>query len=408
MKTSGIPWHLIWWRALLLIIAFSLGIAAFRLGAVVSERPGITHADLLTQIYCTLSLFALGGTDLGTPVSGPATAQLMLWVAYFMCPAITAIALIEGALLLLKPARMGLRNLVVLAGNGEMVLHYLRQLHAGTPRQNVLLVVPEGCSLNIDELKQVHPRLHMIVGDVARKATLNRMHLKHASRVMLLTEDDLTNLAAAHRMRDEHLCDCPVVAHVADLVLLRDLRNVPDLAPIRMFNAFESAATNVVKDQIFAAFRNNSEVEVLVIAGFNRFGQSLLQAVQTHAPDAFTHVVLVDLNATASLHCFREQCALEKIKVACVNADISDPQVWSRVQEHVQIEGKRPVIVLCTRDEVLNLHVAMMQSRHWNNALTLVRTLHRSKFAAMLGKVNGFSVIDSAAQIATALREVEA
>src|SRR5688500_5298053 len=89
----GISRRGIWLRAISPSLVFCAGYLALASGAAVSERE--IPAGPLPHIYYVISLFGLGGLDLGTPVGGPAWALALLWAVYFAAPLVTASAVLE-------------------------------------------------------------------------------------------------------------------------------------------------------------------------------------------------------------------------------------------------------------------------------------------------------------------------
>ena len=63
------------------IVVFLLALIGFESGVSVTERPELATAGLMAKAYYALSLFDVGGVDLGTPTGGPALGQAMLWTA---------------------------------------------------------------------------------------------------------------------------------------------------------------------------------------------------------------------------------------------------------------------------------------------------------------------------------------
>ena len=67
------------WRAAGALFFFFGALAGFESGVSVTERPGVAEAGLLTQAYYSLSLFVVGGIDLGTPYGGPLFGRVLVW-----------------------------------------------------------------------------------------------------------------------------------------------------------------------------------------------------------------------------------------------------------------------------------------------------------------------------------------
>ena len=110
---------------------FVFAMVGFVSGVSVSERPEVGTGGLLVQAYYSLSLFVVGGVDLGTPYGGPLYGRSLLWISYFGAPILAASTLIEALLRALAPQSWQLRRLdnhIVIVGAGELSLSYLRVL----------------------------------------------------------------------------------------------------------------------------------------------------------------------------------------------------------------------------------------------------------------------------------------
>ena len=150
MENPGIGWtsasKLWWWlrwRFMLLALAFMFGFLAFRLGAGVTDRPEVIESGLLAHVYYTLGLFVLGGMDLGVPEGGPDIARWLLWVAYFLCPAITLSAVIEGIVRAINPEAWALKRIrdhIVIGGGGALTRLYVSRLREIAPKVPVVIV----------------------------------------------------------------------------------------------------------------------------------------------------------------------------------------------------------------------------------------------------------------------------
>ena len=70
-------------RFLIPVLTIALAVTAFQSGVELSERKGIPQASLWTQLYYAISLFTLGGIDLGMPSGGPPFWQNTLFSLYF-------------------------------------------------------------------------------------------------------------------------------------------------------------------------------------------------------------------------------------------------------------------------------------------------------------------------------------
>ena len=131
------------WRSTGAVLFFFSALIGFQLGVSVSERPEIVSAGILVHAYYSLSLFVVGGVDLGAPEGGPLMGRLLVWMAYFGAPILAASTLIDAFIRGLAPQSWQLRRVkdhIVVVGANEMSLSYLRVLRKQQPNATVILV----------------------------------------------------------------------------------------------------------------------------------------------------------------------------------------------------------------------------------------------------------------------------
>ena len=383
-----------WWRALLLAGSFTLGFGAMLMGAGVSDRVGVAESGVVTKIYYTIGLFMFGGLDLGVPQGGPPLAQAMPWLAYFTSPAITAAAVIEGALRVLRPQSLALRRLknhVVIAGGGELTRIYLSELARREPGRQVVVVELDPNAPALEEVRHTHNAL-VLSGDVTSEAILEQARVGRAARVLLLTGDDVPNAETAHLIHRRWGADAPpVVTHVSNVSLVRDLRNTQQPWAGGLFNSHEIAARHVVEHELLPYFDTTQEVDQVVLVGFGRFGQSLLAELEARAGDKLRRILILDLEAAKNLRIFREQVPLgTQYEVRTIDGDERDPEVWDLIEDDLPPHS---VFVLGADDESSNLHVALRLRREHPDALVLMRTMRRSAFLSQMATRHGFRLV---------------
>lgn len=397
------PWLWFWWRGLVFALSFALGFSAFSMGVGVSDRPGVANADLMVKVYYSLGLFVFGGLDLGVPLGGPAIGRAMLWVAYFTSPAITAAAVIEAAVRVLRPERWALRRIrdhVVIGGGGELARLVLAELRAHDPRRRVVVVELSPDAPFLDEVQHVHDAL-VVIGDITSRAVLDEVRAERAHRILLLTGDDLANIEAAHRLAERGLAG-RLVVHVSDLSLMHDV--VAAAPPWRegLFNSHHLAAHAVVVELLLPHVDSTDALDEVVLGGFGRFGQSLLAELNGHAGERLRRVTVIDLDARRKLRAFREEVRLEpRCTVEAVDGDIRDPAVWEGLR--ADLPG-RSIFVLGALDEAANLHVALWLRRAHPDGLVVVRTVRRSAFVTRMAGTHGFRAANVPDQIRARIR----
>lgn len=385
------------WRAALAASAFGLALFAFRHGVGVSDRPEVVGAGLLTHVYYSLGLFVLGGLDLGVPSGGPAGARAALWLAYFLAPLVTAGVLVESLLRLLRPGwlqRFALRNHIIVVGVGRLGELFLESLYAADKKAKVLLVdTQESQRL----LTSAHDRFGApyVCADIRNPLTLQSLGLDRARGLALLTGDDLVNLEAAWAAL-ELAPNMPVIAHTDNLAMKREMdRLMGDTAGqrVRAFNMHHIAADRVYERSLSRRFQQTEGRDAVVLVGFGRFGQTMLDHLAQEAGEELEQVVIIDPTAKRALAAFNMQTQEASFPVEVLDGDAEDPTIWDRLDELLADAPHPPVFIFGTDSETLNLRLAMLLRKRSRRLEIFVRCVHESRFTAQLSKHYRFEVM---------------
>lgn len=370
------------------------GLTGFLSGVGVSERPEAVAAGMLPKLYYTLGLFIFGGMDLGTPTGGPMWGRWLLWLAYFVAPIITASAVVEAVLHMIGPETLLLRRMrghVVVAGCGELTTLYLRRLRVVRPDIPVVVVGSVRELDRFDELRDAY-RAQVVTGDITSDVVLKRLRLEHAARILLMAEDDFVNLDAATRI----LHWAPgigqrVIVHVSDLRLLRSMAATGLAQRLHAFNGHQIAASHLVQMHLLDHFRRTEHLDVVVLAGFGRFGQTILEELQHGAGGSFDRVVIVDFDATRGAAVFDEQVGFsEGYRREIVDGDLRDPAVWRDVQSRIELVGEEPVFLVGSGDDRINLRLGLWLAQRYPCGLVVARSERRRSFAEAVSREAGF------------------
>ncbi|MBW2404175.1 MAG: NAD-binding protein [Deltaproteobacteria bacterium] len=399
------------WRGALAVSAFGLALYAFQVGVVVSDRPDVVGAGILTHVYYSLGLFVLGGLDLGVPIDGPDGARVALWFAYFLAPLVTTGVLVESALRLLRPAwiqRQHLRNHIVVVGVGQLAELFLETLHAGTKSPRVLLVDTRQSQRLLAKARDQYGAPY-VCADIRHSSTLGLLSLSHAKGVALLTGDDLINLEAAWAVLEAEP-SMSVVAHIDDIQMKREMdRLMGDSGGqrIRAFNMHHMAADRLYDQHLAPRFEETSARDAVVLVGFGRFGQTMLEHLRREASDELERVVIVDPTAKNAVAAFNMQTHQSSFPVDVIDGDAEDPMVWDQLDALLKDVAHPPVFIFGTNSDSLNLRLAMLLRKRSRSLEIFVRCFHESRFSAQLAKEYRFHVMALEQMMHEALEELQ-
>ncbi len=394
-------------------LVFLLGLGAFFSGVGTTGVTDPQDQRFLAWLYQTAGLFVFGGLDLGAPTGGGLLGRASLWIAYFLAPLITTTAVVEALLRLVRPdwlQRRALKDHIILAGTGRVGLAYLEAIRSVEPNRTVALVDSgEGLATEAEVLKL--GRTEILRGDIRRPGTLDALRLDRADRMIVLTDDDMANLDMAWGGK-ERAPDLPIAVHVADLTLLRpvnriirDQRRPEGSSSPLIFNTARIAALNLFDQHLYPHFQETGQLDVLVIGGFGRFGQTILELLGVMAAEELESVVVVDRDAARQLRQFRADVPLEALEFSTVDGDLTDPGTWSEVENILRESGAEPVYLLASREEVVNFRAAMLLRGRSAEPRVFARCFHRTRFAESLASQLSFDLLVFEDVLRDALKE---
>ena len=378
------------WRVALAVFAFGLALYAFRNGVVVSDRPEVLGAGILTHVYYSLGLFVLGGLDLGVPTDGPAGARAVLWLAYFLAPLVTAGVLVEGALRLLRPGwiqRQALRDHIIVVGVGRLGELFLESLYAVEKNPRVLLVDTQESQRLLAKARTQYGAPY-VCADIRNVSTLDMLALDRAKGVALLTGDDLVNLEAAWAVLEAEP-KMSIVAHIDDMRMKREMDRLmgdTEGQRIRAFNMHHMAAERLYEQHLAPRFQKTAALDAVVLVGFGRFGQTMLEHLRREASDELERVVVVDRTAKNAVAAFNMQTQETAFPVDVVDGDAEDPTVWDQLDALLKDVAHPPVFIFGTDNDSLNFRLAMLLRKRSRSLEIFVRCFHESRFSAQISE----------------------
>ena len=387
------------WRWMAVALIFLMGLVAFANGVALSARPDVTQATILEQTYYILGLFVVGGLDLGMPTGGPVWAQTLLWIAFFGAPLLTASAVVEAVLRMLNPQQWLLRNLqdhVVIFGSGELTISYLRLLRRENRNCRVIVVDTEFESIREQELQQKYG-VATVVGDLTLGFLRKQLKLKRAKRVLLLGKNDFQAFEAATRVLESAPnLKFRVVIHCQNLRFMRTLLKTSLGRHCVIFNRYNMAGMAFVRRNLRQQFARTEGLDNVVMAGFGRFGQSVIEQLRRSQESELAHVVIIDQDAERRMMVVEEQQQLpSNYERSVMRGDISNPEVWRRVAAKVDLENENTVFILGTGSGRDNLRTALWLKQKYPQSHVFARSNGDSRFASSVGEekdINAFSI----------------
>ena len=377
------------WRWMLAIVFFLLACSGFVSGVQVTERD-ISNANLLTLMYYSLGLFILGGLDLGVPHDGPSWGRACLWVAYFGSPLLTTSAIAEWLqVVVANPTRWlhSLRQHVVVVGVNDLSRSIMDKLILMDKHARIVVVDRDIRKPVRQELEDKYGA-RCLAGDYTDEYFLSMLRMTHAKQVVLLSSNDFDNFETASKliaMRPD--LGQKTILHCNKLRYLREMAHSEVVQKMRTFNSYQLAAQHFVRSVMPCHFRQTGQLGTVVLAGYGRFGQTVLEELQLIAGAEMVEIAIIDIDAHRRVLVAEEHVKVRpSVKKHVFQSEIGHPDVWHRVEAAIDLDAGSPLVLMATGQDDENLRAGIRLSKRHPNARVMIRSQRESHFVASVGR----------------------
>jgi len=178
-----------------------------------------------------------------------------------------------------------------------------------------------------------------------------------------------------------------LVVHCGRLRFMRSMASTRVAKQCQTFNSYHLAAYGLVGSHLMEHFRETKPKDAVIIAGFGRFGQTILEELQERALDEMDTVAIIDTDAHRRVLVADEQMQfIGSYRRELFEGDIAHPELWDRVQSAVQLDSDDTVVVLGTGREEENLRTALWIRHKFPRAKVIARCSKESQFANEVGR----------------------
>lgn len=287
----------------------------------------------------------------------------------------------------------GVDGHIIVVGAGHLARSTLTYLERRSFDGTVVLVTPSFAPQPIDadsfDLSTVE-----IEANVLEVGVFSRLHVRRARAVVLATSRDCANLEAASRIEESTPSAGPaLLARVSEIDMLRELQRSELLGRVRLFNGHRLTARKLVEQKLLGHFRTTGPRDQVVMVGFDKFGQTVLEQLQNRAGDLIGRVLIADRNVAGRIALFDDQVGFEATYERFeIDGDPADARTWRSIDEKLAPDGPPPVFILGTSDEDLNLRRAMLQWNSYARALFVVRSYYHPSLASRMERRGDFEI----------------
>jgi hypothetical protein len=127
--------------------------------------------------------------------------------------------------------------------------------------------------------------------------------------------------------------------------------------------------------------------DVVVIAGFGLFGQTILEELQHYAQKEIDTIAIIGIDAKRRIQVVDEQHQSANFcNRKIFEGNISHPEVWQQLRATVDLINTQPIIILCTDSVEDNFRTSLWLKNKYPNSMIIARSYLPSRFAENVGK----------------------
>lgn len=341
---------------------------------------------LIAAAYCSLSLFIMGGIDIGNPTGEALWIKSLLWVSYVLAPLVSAsylTTLIQKKLLDRIPNRISNHTAILGFGrNGSLLYDFHRE---SNPIDNII-IVDKIAPANKDEYTN-DPSTWLIEKDFLTIDTLKMIKIEKAARIYITTNKDFVNVVSLSVLLDyfEGKKMPRIICQISDPFFRKDVKKIYETAGkidnIEFYNGYKSACEYLLK-QYIATQLLPEEQYLHVFLGYGNFAFCLHEVMLGTEEYSNNKYIIGTKRKDDGIHNKWINEVETKITRRCVNSeliieDIYNVDLWQQCVHRAKAEKSKLVFYICTDDDLSNMQLAIMlkQSKFeaLNDSLIFIR-----------------------------------
>ena len=211
----------------------------------------------------------------------------------------------------------------------------------------------------------------------------------------MLVEDNFQSYDAANKILKRYPnLENKIIIHCNSIRFMRSMSGSLVAKSCITFNSYQLSAIGLTNGHLINHFLKTKPKDVVVIAGFGLFGQSVLEELSQYAKKEIDTVAIIDKDAHRRVLVVDEQLKLTAFtKREVLEGDISNPEIWDKLCQNVDLANSEPIIILGTGSAEENLRSSIWLRDKYPKALIIARSHQPSQFAQEIGLQYGINSV---------------
>lgn len=364
---SRIVWK--YWRYFLFVFILLLAWGAFLNTTMITASGAGRYFEAL---YYSLTLFIIGGIDIGMPTGGSSVTIVLLWICYFLAPLLTFSAVyqvIQEKLLSRFSPRWKHHSVICGLGRNGRLIYDLIKEHE--PTEHRIIVIERDPNNSRSVFLQKSKTTWWLKDDFTQLAVLRRANVNRARRIYITTNQDITNLntlvliqAMPNRRRNQQ-----TFFHLGNLGLhelwQQTILKDPLYAGVKIFNGYQVVTRRLYQHWVLGKNYLNPGGNIFIILGYGRFGQMLFYHLANDKErQSHDDIVVVASRMNIDLRQQKFKEAQRQAVMGCfihnpIEGDIHASEIWEMLAGKVRDSRKNALVFLCRDGDMENLELAV-------------------------------------------------
>ena len=388
------------YRLLPTLLVFILALIAFNHGVYLEGKLNICTDTIFVQIYYTIGLFLLAGIDFGMPLGGTEFYRILLYIAYFLAPLITVFTVIEAVVRSINPTifKKSFKNHIVIVGAGKLAIAEMNFYKSGTynkdcPFENmnwkeiadkwddipIILVEKDANNNNLEYFRE-YKNIKIIIGDITHSSILCQLNIKDAIAFWIFTNKDIINVNFALRLKTEYgILAKNILVRLEDDEIRQNIYRKELKYGVEEFRyiSVHKILSNVF---LFRYIESILNFKTVVIYGFGRFGQNILEIIIRNN-SLLEQLVIVDPEAKMKFHNWLYRKKLQnpayttQLKTTTYNTKQEDSQILNIIKEQSLEESKIGFIMCANLSNNQNIKTAINIAESFKKSMVFLRSV---------------------------------
>jgi hypothetical protein len=363
--------RLLWkyWKQIVIVTIIAVAWSSFLQTDMLAQSG---FARYFEALYFALSLFIIGGIDIGLPVGSSALVLVLLWICYFLAPLMTLSIVYqviqEKVLSHFSPRWKNHSVICGLGRNGRLIYDLIKEHE---PERHRIIVIERDVNNSRSVFLQKSKTTWWLKDDFTQLSVLRRAHIGKAKRIYITTNLDITNLNTLVMIQGltKRRKYQQTFFHLGNLGLHELWQNTflkdPLYAGVKIFNGYQVVTRRLYQRWVLGKNYIDPAGNIFIILGYGRFGQMLFYHLANDKErQSHDDIVVVASRMNIDLRQSKFRAAQEHAVMGCfihnpIEGDIHTAEVWDMVAGKIRDSRKNAIVFLCRDGDMENLELAV-------------------------------------------------